>query len=72
MELRYGLLSNPQRAQKIEPAITSFLTSVTILIFGPAEAEQAAQIRAILKIQGQPGAYNALPQQQPFKPICSW
>jgi tRNA(fMet)-specific endonuclease VapC len=61
MELRYGVLSNPQRAQKIEPAIASFLTSVTILIFGPAEAEQAAQIRAILKTQGQPiGAYDAL------------
>jgi tRNA(fMet)-specific endonuclease VapC len=61
MELRYGLLSNPQRAQKIEPAIASFLASVTILAFGPAEAEQAAQIRALLKTQGQPiGAYDAL------------
>jgi tRNA(fMet)-specific endonuclease VapC len=34
MELRYGLSINPQRAQKIEPAISSFLASVTILPFG--------------------------------------
>jgi tRNA(fMet)-specific endonuclease VapC len=61
MELRYGLLINPQRAQKIEPAISSFLASVTILAFGNAEAERAAQIRAILKAQGQPiGAYDVL------------
>lgn len=61
MELRYGLLNNPQRAQKIEPTIASFLTSVTVLAFGTAEAEQAAQIRAILKTQGQPiGAYDVL------------
>lgn len=61
MELRYGLLINPQRAQKVEPTISSFLASVTILSFGNAEAEQAAQIRAILKVQGQPiGAYDVL------------
>jgi tRNA(fMet)-specific endonuclease VapC len=61
MELRYGLLINPQRAQKIEPAISSFLASVTILAFSNAEAERAAQIRAILKAQGQPiGAYDVL------------
>lgn len=61
MELRYGLLINPQRAQKIEPAIVSFLTSVTIFDFGNAEAERAAQIRDILKTQGQPiGPYDIL------------
>lgn len=61
MELRYGLALNPQRAQKVEPAITSILSSVTILSFGTAEAEQAAQIRATLKSQGQPiGAYDVL------------
>jgi tRNA(fMet)-specific endonuclease VapC len=60
-ELRYGLLINPQRAQKVEPAISSFLASVTILAFGNTEAEQAAQVRAILKTQGQPiGAYDVL------------
>jgi tRNA(fMet)-specific endonuclease VapC len=61
MELRYGLALNPQHAQKIEPAIASFLASITVLPFGTAEAEQAAQIRAILKTQGQPiGAYDIL------------
>jgi tRNA(fMet)-specific endonuclease VapC len=61
MELRYGLVLNPQRAQKIEPAIASLLASITVLSFGTAEAEQAAQIRAILKVQGQPiGAYDVL------------
>jgi tRNA(fMet)-specific endonuclease VapC len=61
MELRYGLALNPQRAQKIEPTIASFLGSVTILPFSTVEAEQAAQIRAALKSQGQPiGAYDVL------------
>ena len=61
MELRYGLLNNPQRARKIEPTITSFLASVKVLAFSSAEAEQASQIRAVLKTQGQPiGAYDVL------------
>jgi len=47
MELRYGLALNLQRAQKIEPAIVSFLASVTILPFGTVEAEQAAQVRVL-------------------------
>ncbi|MFE4108534.1 type II toxin-antitoxin system VapC family toxin [Almyronema epifaneia] len=61
MELRYGLVLNPQRAQKIEPAIASILSSATLLPFGTAEAAQAAQIRAVLKTQGLPiGAYDVL------------
>lgn len=61
MELRYGLLNNPQRAKKIEPAITSLLNSVSILEFNQEDAEQTAQIRSILKKQGQPiGAYDVL------------
>jgi tRNA(fMet)-specific endonuclease VapC len=61
MELRYGLILNPQRAQKIEPTIAKFLATVTILPFTQAEAEQAAQIRAALKIKGQPiGPYDIL------------
>ncbi|MDX2212967.1 MAG: type II toxin-antitoxin system VapC family toxin [Oculatellaceae cyanobacterium bins.114] len=61
MELRYGLALNPQRAQKIEPTIASLLSSITILRFSGLEAEQAAQIRVILKAQGQPiGAYDVL------------
>ena len=61
MELRYGLALNSQRAQKVEPTILSFLSSVTILPFSTLEAEQAAQIRAVLKSLGQPiGAYDVL------------
>ncbi|MFG6094652.1 type II toxin-antitoxin system VapC family toxin [Leptothoe sp. ISB3NOV94-8A] len=61
MELRYGLLNNPQRAQKIEPTIVTLLDSITILPMGIEEAEEAAQIRARLKEQGQPiGAYDIL------------
>ncbi|MEQ8997224.1 MAG: type II toxin-antitoxin system VapC family toxin [Coleofasciculus sp. B1-GNL1-01] len=61
MELRYGLQLNHQRAQKIEPVITSFLSSITLLPFGISEAEQVAHIRAILRSQGQPiGAYDVL------------
>ena len=61
MELRYGLALNPKRAEKVEPIITSFLSSVTILPFGISEAEQTAKIRAKLKSQGQPiGAYDLL------------
>ncbi len=61
MELRYGLQLNSQRAQKIEPIITSFLNSVNLLPFGIPESEKAAEIRTILKSQGQPiGAYDVL------------
>jgi tRNA(fMet)-specific endonuclease VapC len=54
MELRYGLALNPQRAQKVEPAITSILSSVTILSFGTAEAEQAAQSVLLSNLKGNP------------------
>lgn len=61
MELCYGLLNNPQRAQKIKPTISTLLNSVNILPLSTAEAEQAAQIRSFLKKQGQPiGAYDLL------------
>jgi tRNA(fMet)-specific endonuclease VapC len=61
MELRYGLKLNPQRAQKIEPMMTSFLSSVAVLPFDNAESEKAADIRTVLKTQGQPiGAYDVL------------
>lgn len=61
MELRYGLQLNPQRAQALEPVITSFLGSVTVLPFDVPASEQAAQIRAVLKTQGQSiGAYDVL------------
>ncbi|MBW4443166.1 MAG: type II toxin-antitoxin system VapC family toxin [Plectolyngbya sp. WJT66-NPBG17] len=61
MELRYGLQLNPQRAQKIEPVISSFLSSVSLLPFDVPDAEQAGQIRCLLKSQGQQiGAYDVL------------
>jgi tRNA(fMet)-specific endonuclease VapC len=61
MELAYGLALNPQRTQKIKPVIDDFLSSVILLPFGVPESESAAQIRAILKAQGQPiGAYDVL------------
>jgi tRNA(fMet)-specific endonuclease VapC len=61
MELRYGLKLNPQRAQKIEPMMTSFLSSVTVLPFDNPASEKAAEIRAVLKTLGQPiGAYDVL------------
>ena len=43
MELRYGLLLNPQHAKKIEPAISGFLAPVRTLPFNTEEAEHAAR-----------------------------
>ncbi|HLO83897.1 MAG TPA: type II toxin-antitoxin system VapC family toxin [Nostocaceae cyanobacterium] len=61
MEVKYGLAVNPKRAVKIQPLIEIFFNSVTILPFDSRDAEQAAQIRSILKIAGTPiGAYDVL------------
>ncbi|MGH1394575.1 MAG: type II toxin-antitoxin system VapC family toxin [Trichormus sp.] len=61
MEVNYGLAINPQRAIKIKPLIETLLTTITIVSFGAEEAEQAAQIRSILKTAGNPiGAYDVL------------
>jgi tRNA(fMet)-specific endonuclease VapC len=61
VELRYGMMLNPQRAQKIAPVITNLIQPIAILPFNTSEAEKAAEIRAILKTQGQPiGAYDVL------------
>ncbi len=61
MELYYGLVLNLQRAQKVESTIAQFLAAITIIPFTQPEAQQAAQIRARLKIQGQPiGPYDIL------------
>ncbi len=61
MEMKYGLAINPERAVKIQPLIETFLKAITILPFGSTEADQAAQIRSILKIAGSPiGAYDVL------------
>lgn len=61
MELHYGLVLNPQRAQKIAPAIASILSVVSFLPFEVADADYAAQIRVALKTTGQPiGTYDVL------------
>ncbi|BAY24229.1 hypothetical protein NIES2100_40230 [Calothrix sp. NIES-2100] len=61
MEVKYGLAINPQRAIKIQPLIETLLSTITIVSFGVAEAEQAAKIRSILKTAGTPiGAYDVL------------
>ncbi|MEH1807372.1 PIN domain-containing protein [Nostoc sp.] len=61
MEIKYGLAINPQRSLKIQSLIEALLGSITILPFSVEEAEQAAQIRSILKTAGTPiGSYDVL------------
>ncbi|GAA6622483.1 hypothetical protein NUACC26_083070 [Scytonema sp. NUACC26] len=61
MEVKYGLAINPQKAVKIQSLLETFLSSITILPFAASEAEQAAQIRSILKTAGTPiCAYDVL------------
>ncbi|MBD2596091.1 type II toxin-antitoxin system VapC family toxin [Nostoc spongiaeforme FACHB-130] len=61
MEVKYGLAINLQRAVKIHSIIETLLSSITILPFDSKEAEQAAQIRSLLKLAGLPiGAYDVL------------
>lgn len=61
MEVKYGLYINPERAIKIQSLIETFFSSIIILPFCTEEAEQAAQVRSILKIAGTPiGAYDVL------------
>ncbi|WP_257236091.1 PIN domain-containing protein [Nostoc sp. 'Peltigera malacea cyanobiont' DB3992] len=61
MEIKYGLAINPQRALKIQSLVEALFGSITILPFSVEEAEQAAQIRSILKTAGTPiGSYDVL------------
>jgi tRNA(fMet)-specific endonuclease VapC len=61
MEVKYGLLINPERAIKIQSLIETFFSSITVLPLGIEEAELTAQIRSILKTAGTPiGAYDVL------------
>ncbi len=46
MELRYGLALNPQRAQKIEPAIASILSSLPQPFCRSAPQKRAKQLRS--------------------------
>jgi tRNA(fMet)-specific endonuclease VapC len=54
MEIRYGMAINPQCVAKIRQVIEDFLISVTIIPFAEKEAEEAALIRSILKVQRTP------------------
>ena len=61
MEIKYGLAINPEKAVKIQDIIQELVSSVTIIPFGREEAEQAAQVRSLLKQAGTPiGAYDLL------------
>jgi len=61
MEIRYGLLHNPNRAKKIKKVINDFLKCLVILPYTMEEAEYSAQIRAALAKKGTPiGSYDLL------------
>lgn len=61
MEIRYGMMINPQKVVKIRQVMEDFLISVTTIPFAQNEAEEAASIRSILKAQGTPiGSYDLL------------
>lgn len=61
MEIKYGLLINPQKAKKINHIIEEILAKVTILDFTPKDAEIASLIRSDLKSKGTPiGYYDVL------------
>ncbi|HEY9663064.1 MAG TPA: hypothetical protein V6C65_31860 [Allocoleopsis sp.] len=54
MELRYGLELNPKHAPKVEPAIASILSSVTILPFGTVEASRLLKSVLFSNLMGNP------------------
>jgi len=61
MEIEYGLQLNPDRARKLASVMDAFLSSITILPFGDADAKAAGALRSALQKQGQPiGAYDLL------------
>lgn len=61
MEIQYGIHLNPKLKKKIEPMILGFLASIKVLDFTQSDAEQAAKLRAMLKIKGCPiGSYDIL------------
>lgn len=61
MELAYGLALNPERGRKYAPLLHDFVSVVSTLDFGVAEAEASASLRAALRKQGCPiGAYDVL------------
>jgi tRNA(fMet)-specific endonuclease VapC len=61
MEIEFGLMINPQKANKIRPITAQFFEQITIFRFGTDEALCAAEIRAFLRKKGTPiGAYDLL------------
>lgn len=61
MEIDYGLAIQPERARRLAPMLQAFFSVVATLPFDEADARATANIRAALKVRGQPvGAYDAL------------
>ncbi|MDY0072254.1 MAG: type II toxin-antitoxin system VapC family toxin [Thauera sp.] len=61
MEIDYGLVIHPQRAQKLAPVLDAFFSVVATLAFDEADAKASAAVRAALKARGTPiGPYDAL------------
>jgi tRNA(fMet)-specific endonuclease VapC len=61
MEVKYGLLLNPEKAIKIEPVINDLISAIRILPFTEKEAVVAAQVRSTLKSSGKPiGPFDLL------------
>lgn len=61
MEIEFGLLLNPARAEKLKPIIESFIENINILPFCEKDAICSATVRASLQKKGGIiGAYDIL------------
>lgn len=61
MEIKYGLLLNPEKAIKIEPVINDLISAIHVLPFTEKEAVITAQVRSFLKSSGKPiGPFDLL------------
>ncbi|TAK73286.1 MAG: type II toxin-antitoxin system VapC family toxin [Gammaproteobacteria bacterium] len=61
MEIQFGLMLNPARAQKIKHVIHDFTATIHIIDFNQDDAKEAAIIRSLLKQKGCPiGSYDVL------------
>lgn len=61
MEIRFGLVLNPERAKKIGPITQSLLKLIDVLSFEDKEATSVAAIRASLRKCGTPiGPYDVM------------
>jgi tRNA(fMet)-specific endonuclease VapC len=57
MEIRYGLLKNPEKAKKISGIIDSFVSLINVIPFTSEDAEISANIRLALTQIGTPIGY---------------